>query len=57
MSENTNHVPPIESSLDSQLTENNENRPHADTTNINTKEAQEAQTTRSRLRLSEQRGT
>ncbi len=43
MSENTNHVPPIESSLDSQLTENNENRPHADTTNINTKEAQEAQ--------------
>ena len=43
MSENTNHVPPIESSLDSQLTENNENRPHADTTNIKTKEAQEAQ--------------
>ncbi len=43
MSDNTNHVSPLESSLDSQLTENNENRPQTDTTNIKTKDAQEAQ--------------
>ena len=35
MSDNINHVPPLESSSDSQLTENNEHSPDTDTTNIN----------------------
>ena len=41
MSDHTNHVTPLESSLDSQLTENNKNHPYTDTTNINIKDAQE----------------
>ena len=49
MSDNTNHVPPLESSLDSQSTENSDNRPHTDTTNINTPTGQEEAPNKSQL--------
>ena len=42
MSDNTNRVPPLESSLDSQLTENDENRPHVDMKNTHTMDARES---------------